>query len=181
MQKKCRHCKGEIKNDKYGRKRKVFCNQKCFIKWIKTPTGRKEWRRVQEINIPLLKKRVGELNPAFKGDKRKKTRTTNGYIQIPVMNHPFGLQRGRMISEHRFVMEEHLKKTSPNHIALTEVNGEKYLARGWVIHHKNGKRDDNRIENLELYSIGHHIGHDVICPNCGYLLNETKSASTPPV
>ncbi len=77
----------------------------------------------------------------------------HGYVQIYCPGHPNSGVKGYMF-EHRLVMEEHLGR---------------YLERHERVHHLNGIKDDNRIENLELWQFGHPPGqraHDKHCPTC---------------
>lgn len=74
---------------------------------------------------------------ALKTDGRQKTR--HGYIKVFSPVHPAVQMRAntsKYVFEHRLVMEKHLGR---------------YLERYENVHHKNGVRDDNRLENLELW------------------------------
>ena len=63
---------------------------------------------------------------------------SHGYWKVPVPPDLRHLTRGeRTTGEHRLVMAQHLGRP---------------LYRDEVVHHRNGDRTDNRIENLELWS-----------------------------
>lgn len=61
--------------------------------------------------------------------------TTHGYVAVKRPEHPSANQHG-YVNEHRVVMEEYLGRL------LTDSEN---------VHHRNGNRQDNRIENLELW------------------------------
>lgn len=63
-----------------------------------------------------------------------KAYTYDGYVRLKSPNHPNCTKSGYML-EHRLMMEKFLGR---------------YLLLSEVIHHRNGIKDDNRIENLQL-------------------------------
>lgn len=84
--------------------------------------------------------RTGENGNNWQGGRHKRNQT--GYIVIHSPDHPNRTANG-YVFEHRLVMEKHLGR---------------YLDPKEVVHHRNGIRDDNRIENLELVeSTGKHV------------------------
>ena len=81
-----------------------------------------------------LKGQTGSLGPNWKGGRIK---TGHGYIVCSGhRDHPRSTGEG-VVLEHVLVMEKFLGR---------------YLTDKENVHHKNGIRDDNRIENLELWT-----------------------------
>ena len=71
----------------------------------------------------------GPDNPNYKGGWLD----YKGYRQVK--------QDGKNVRQHRLIMEQHLDRT---------------LSPDQVVHHINGEKTDNRIENLEIVEFGKH-------------------------
>jgi len=80
----------------------------------------------------------GSNNGNWKNGRRKRN---DGYVLIWKPNHPYAAYNGGYVKEHRLVMEKHIGR---------------FLKRDEIIHHINEKRDDNRIENLQLTNRSNH-------------------------
>lgn len=72
--------------------------------------------------------------------------TPDGYVKVRVPTHPAAHGHGGYVAEHRVVMEAVIGR---------------YLLPQETVHHKNGNRADNRIENLELWASRHGKGQRV--------------------
>ena len=87
----------------------------------------------------------------------------DGYLRInPPVGHPIA-KTGKGILEHRLVMERVLGR---------------YLKTDEVVHHKNGNKTDNRIDNLEILSRRQHVAeHQKVttrnCRGCGEIFVAT--------
>ena len=94
-----------------------------------------------ETKIKIGISQRGEKHYNWKGGK---TIDANGYVRTLCRDHPYAENSGRVL-EHRLVMEKHLGR---------------FLSPEEVVHHINGIVNDNRIENLELFSSsGDHTGY----------------------
>lgn len=76
-----------------------------------------------------------------------RARTSKGYVTLTIKDHPNASAEGK-IFEHRIVME---------------MFKGRYLSEEETIHHKNGIKHDNRIDNLEIldrvtHTLLHHVG-----------------------
>ncbi len=87
----------------------------------------------------------GSKNHQWKGGKIK---DKHGYILVKCPGHPMCNSLG-YVREHRLKMEEKIGRL---------------LTRKEVVHHINHQKDDNRIENLELYESGgkHLIAEHIV-------------------
>ena|SRR3990167_2549344 len=97
-------------------------------------------KKISQEHIDKMKLICGEKSPNWKGGRNKSL----GYIYIYKPGHPFA--KSKYIAEHKYIMEQKLGR---------------YLIKGENVHHKNGIRDDNRIENLELWNTSQPCGQRV--------------------
>ena len=113
--------------------------------------GRVPWNKglTKDNNDKIKKigiKRSGKNHPLWKGGRAK---ATGGYIKIKSPGH-LNVNCEGYVLEHRLVMEKMLSRT---------------LLPYEEVHHKNGVKDDNRPENLELVLKYKHYGN-IECPYC---------------
>jgi len=93
------------------------------------------------LNDEMKRSRSGPNHPNWNGG----TIENEGYILVLQPKYPNANAKGYVL-EHRLVMSQHLGRP---------------LEEGETVHHKNGIKYDNRIENLELRTSLHPEGQSV--------------------
>lgn len=120
------------------------------VRWICDcgNTGVSKYSSVQnspnciKCNTAVTNPKRGKQSKRWRGGR---TQDVRGYIQLTMREHPYANSIGR-VAEHRVVMEQILGR---------------YLLPGENVHHKNGVKNDNRPENLELWSTAQPYGQRV--------------------
>lgn len=81
----------------------------------------------------------GDKNPNWRGGRS--IDPVDGYVRLHMPGHPMASPNG-YVREHRLVMTNHLGRL---------------LDPSELIHHVNGDRTDNRVENLQIVTAGEHM------------------------
>jgi hypothetical protein len=141
--KKCLNCEKPVE--------RKYCSKRCCQRWwqnnlkIKYP---ERWRKRMDAQSKRYREKVRKRrglpldSPCLVPNRGLGWKMKDGYKQLLRKDHPNAAKSG-CIMEHVVVMSDHLGRP---------------LRKGETVHHKNGIRDDNRIENLELWSHSHPFG-----------------------
>ena len=94
-------------------------------------------------------------------------KSADGRILVLCRRHPRPDYKGGYVFRYRLVMEKHIGRL----LLPTEL-----------VHHKNGKKDDDKIENLEIMSQSQHTKHhhkDMIAGKMKKKLNDYRPGGQP--
>ena len=136
MKKICSRCSKEFVTTS---SRKRFCSIKCRHE------DKKEYQRKYRFERYRIKNGLPLDTPRLTKPKGSGYIDNSGYKIIYNMTHPNSMKSGKIL-EHVLIMSNHLSRA---------------IRKDESIHHKNGIRHDNRIENLELRCSHHGRGQTV--------------------
>jgi len=165
----CLACKEKIRNNKTGfcrvcldleKKKPVACVDCGKIKkhrgrsktLCESCYRRKQWKVNHELNnkksmdYKRKKKGISLDVPNMRDGSMGSLCKINGYKSIVCHGHQNAMGKKGRILEHVMIMSNHLGRP---------------IRKGETVHHLNGIRNDNRIENLELWDSSHPPGQRV--------------------
>lgn len=149
------HELGKHDTDKYSKVACIDCKKE---RWARVRKNRGNPQRCRPCSMKFIRcpSRVARLG----------VRTSDGYVRIhkslvEPFFHPMALRAGN-IPEHRYIVARHLGRC---------------LQRWEVIHHLNGIKDDNRIENLQLISDTRHEQITILENRIAWLEKENQRLS----
>ncbi len=123
----CKKCNEKFEIQPYLFGVRKYCSRKCeFANRKNRISPMKGKKHTKEAIIKMQK--------AHMGCKKEFTMDSRGYYRIYIPTHPF-CRNNRYVRRSRLVMEKHLRR---------------YLKPSEIVHHINGIRTDDRIENLYL-------------------------------
>lgn len=123
-----------------------MCSPECKVK------ARRKWLTTRQSAHLADSKLAGQpAAPAEDGPIRRRN-GQHGYMRILVPTDYPGTNGRGWILEHRYVMEQSLGR---------------HLWPWESVHHINGQRSDNRLENLQLRQGKHGAGVRFVCNSCG--------------
>lgn len=119
-----------------------YCSKECHIE------AKKGYMKGEKNHQYGLK---GKLNASWKKDKRI---SSYGYILVRQLQHPFR-NGDDMVFEHRLVAEKYLL----NEDNSIEIDGKKYLRPDFIVHHIDGNKKNNDINNLKIMTLSEHTSY----------------------
>lgn len=162
----CEHCGKGFERFKGNERERSFCSRDCYLRsdYHRQIVGEANGRRNPDARVTAPCEHCGTrveryvssrgaqifcsrgCHNAYRRARQRSYLTDAGYVLIFVgRDHPGSTQSGHIL-EHRKVMQEHLGRE---------------LERHENVHHINGVKHDNRIENLELWSTSQPQGQRV--------------------
>jgi HNH endonuclease len=151
--KKCMHCKQEKEYSEFGSNRanfdglhfwcKICARKKCTEYRHRTPDA---WEREKHMRFVNWREKLG-IDPSIKlrGKNGEGYVNKQGYLTFKKKDHPCADKNGR---------------AQASHLVIYEHTG-RVLKKGESVHHKNGMRLDNSIENLEIWTTSQPAGQRI--------------------